>query len=119
MKKIIIGIVFIMLCGCVDLGRIGIHPELRTINMKGDKYAVENCLHSAGLLQNLSLIKGIPFPGGTERYDLQDSNYESVAWVDVSSHGEKQSSVNFYYLPGAPDAHKAVVSMISQCRDDL
>jgi hypothetical protein len=29
MNKTIISIMAVMLCGCVDLGRVGLHPELK------------------------------------------------------------------------------------------
>lgn len=119
MNKAVISILAIMLCGCVDLGRVGIHPELKTVYFKGQKHSVENCLYSAALSQKLSLMRGDPLPGGTDRYDLQDANYEDVAWVDISSFGRKQTSVNFYYAPNAPDVHKAISSMIAICQKEL
>ena len=119
MNKTIISVMAVMLCGCVDLGRVGIHPELKTVYFDGQKQIVENCLYSAALSQTLSLTKDDPLPGGTDRYDLQDANYENVAWVDVSPFGKKQTSVDFYYAPNAPDVHKSILSMISTCQNHL
>lgn len=119
MNKTAISIIAVMLCGCVDPGRVGIHPELKTAYFAGQKPAVENCLYSAALSQKLSLMKDDPLPGGTQRYNLQDANYEDVAWVDVSSFGKKQTSVDFYYAPHAPDVQRAILSMISSCQNDL
>lgn len=119
MNKLTIIIMALVLSGCVDLGRIGIHPELKTTYFNGHKKAVENCLYSAALVQRLSLMTDAPLPGGTDRYDVQDANYEDVAWVDISPFGNNQTSVSFYYAPNAPDVHKAVLSMISQCENEM
>ena len=117
MNKTIISIMAVMLCGCVDLGRVGLHPELKTAYFDGQKHIVESCLYSAALSQKLSLMKDDTLPGGTERYDLQDANYENVAWVDITPSGEKQTSAYFFYAPHDPDVHKSILSMIAKCQN--
>lgn len=108
-----------LLSGCIDLGRVGIHPELKTIYFKSHTNAVANCLYSAALKQELLLIKDDPLPGNTSRFNLQDEHYDNVAYVDISPSGENQSSVDFFYAPHAPDVHNAIVSMIAQCEREL
>jgi hypothetical protein len=109
MNKTIISIMAVMLCGCVDLGRVGLHPELKTAYFDGQKHIVESCLYSAALSQKLSLMKDDSLPGGTERYDLQDANYENVAWVDITPSGEKQTSAT-RVIPLLPDSQRSADS---------
>lgn len=119
MKKMVINIMGLVLSGCMDLGRIGIHPELKTTYFNGHKNAFENCLYSAALAQHLSMMTDAPIPGGIDRYILKDANYEDVAWVEISLLGNNQTSVSFYYAPNAPDVHKAILYMISQCEHEM
>ncbi|EPY7113996.1 hypothetical protein ACXEHT_004881 [Klebsiella variicola] len=119
MKKMVISIMRLVLSGCMDLGRIGSYPELKTTYFNGHKNALENCLYSAALAQHLSMMTDAPLPGGTDRYILQNAEYEDVAWVDISPFGNNQTSVSFYYAPNAPDVHKAILSMISQCKLEM
>lgn len=108
-----------LLFGCVDLGQIGIHPELQTVYFDGDVHTVANCLYYAALAQRLILTEGDPLPDGTQRFGLQDVNNAGVAWLDVSPSSHKQSSVEFFYAPHAPDIHKDISAIIYQCKKDL
>ncbi|WP_444878182.1 hypothetical protein [Citrobacter koseri] len=119
MNKIFLSILVLTLCGCVDLGRIGMHPELKTTYFNVNKHEVESCLEYSAFKQKLSLTVDDPLPGGTDRYNLTDAGYNDVAWVDISNFGDKQTSVSFYYAPHAPDVHKAILSMISVCQSNL
>jgi hypothetical protein len=101
MNKTIISIMAVMLCVAWTLV-VDLHPELKTAYFDGQKHIVESCLHSAALSQKLSLMKDDSLPGGTERYDLQDANYENVAWVDITPSGEKQTSAYFFTHPMIP-----------------
>ncbi|EPZ6101364.1 hypothetical protein ACX6VJ_001448 [Klebsiella variicola] len=115
MRKLPLVLIILTLSGCVDLGRVGMHPDLKTAYFNGHQNAVENCLYDAALNQKLSLMKDDPLPGGTKRYNLQDANYEDVAWVEVSKSGD-QTSVDFYY---APDVRSSIFAMIDQCQKSL
>lgn len=119
MNKLIMIMIVLITSGCVDLGRIGIHPELKTVYFNGHKNALEDCLYSAALTHHLSMLTDDPLPGGTDRYNLQDADYEDVAWVDISPFGNNQTSVSFYYAPNAPDVNKAILFMISQCEHEM
>ncbi|HBM3061562.1 TPA: hypothetical protein LVL72_004882 [Klebsiella oxytoca] len=116
MKIIPIGMVVFILCSCVDLGRVGIHPELKTTYIDENKNTVEACFYSAALQQHLSLSLDSPLPQGTDRYRLKDKNSQIVAWIEMGTFGHQQTSVDFYYAPHAPDIHKAVTAMIGQCK---
>lgn len=95
------------------------HPELKTAYFNGSQHEVANCLYSAALSQHLSLMRDEPFSDGSERYNLQDANYEDVAWVDFSTFSSKQISVSFFYAPNAPDVTSAINTMISECKQSL
>ena len=115
MHKLSLALIILTLSGCVALGHVGMHPDLKTAYFNGQRNAVENCLYDAALNQKLSLTKDDPMPGGTKRYNLQDVNYEDVAWVEVSKSGD-QTSVYFYY---APDVRSSIFAMIEQCQKSL
>ncbi|AVF37629.1 hypothetical protein [Rahnella sikkimica] len=116
MKNLLPVLIILTSSGCVDLGRVGMHPELKTAYFDGRQHEVINCLYSAALNQHLSLMRGDPYPDGSERYNLQDANFEDVAWIDVSTFSNKQTSVNFFYAPHAPDVTAAISAMVSQCK---
>lgn len=119
MNKFTLSIFAFTLSGCVDVGLVGIHPELRTTYVNGYKDDVESCLYSAAITQKMSLVADEPLPNETSRYDLQNSDDENVAWVDVSQLNNRQTEVSFYYAPHTPDIHKAVMAILSECRDVL
>lgn len=119
MNKFLVSLMFVTLCGCVDLGKIGIHPELKTIYFDASNKAVEDCLYESALNQRMLMMKDDPLPGGTARFNLQDANYDNVAYLDISTFDAKQTSVDFFYARHAPDVHKAIISMISQCKREL
>lgn len=119
MKMICVFIALFTLCSCVDLGRVGIHPELKTLYFDENQSAVADCLFSSALKQKLDLIPDdAALSEEVNRFSLRSKKDNAdVAWVDLSSStGAKQTSVNFYYAPHAPDVHRAIVSMISQCQ---
>lgn len=119
MKKLQIFFMIFASSGCVDLGGIGMHPELETAYFDSNQEKVADCLYSAALSQHLSLMKDDPLPDGSQRYNLQDANYEDVAWVDFSTFDSKKTSVNFFYAPHAPDVTSAINAMITQCKNSL
>lgn len=95
------------------------HPELKMAYLNGNRYEVANCFYSAALGQHLSLMEDEPLSDGAERYNLQDANYENVAWVDFSTFNSKQTSASFFYAPHSPNVTSAIDAMISQCKDAL
>jgi len=118
-NKIFLSILAFALCGCVDLGLVGIHPELKTVYFDGNKHDVESCFQYAVFKQKMSLTVDDPLPGGTERYNLKDTNYNDVAWIDITDSGKFQTAVNFYYAPHSPDIHQVISGMISLCQKRL
>jgi len=119
MKKAQIIFMVFASCGCVDLGRIGMHPELKTAYFDGNQHKVATCLYSAAISQHLFFMEDDPFPDGSQRYNLQDANYVDVAWVNFSTFNSKQTSVDFFYAPHAPDVTSAINAMISECKNSL
>ncbi|KAB8306255.1 hypothetical protein EH228_18390 [Erwinia endophytica] len=117
MKKLPLALFITTLCGCVDLGRVGLHPDTKTVYFDGHPYQIANCLDTAALRQHLSLMPDDPLPGGTKRYKLQDKNDQDVAWIDVAAFNDQQTNVDFFYAPHAPDVSAAIVAMISQCKN--
>lgn len=55
MKKIIIALSISLLGGCVDMGRVGLHPTTKTAYFNGHPFQVESCLSVAAQDQRLYL----------------------------------------------------------------
>ncbi|WP_449758260.1 hypothetical protein [Erwinia persicina] len=117
MKKIAMVLTALALCGCVDMGRVGMHPKVKTAYLNAHRHVGTDCLYQVAYRQHLSMEKDDPLPGGTERYNLLDKNYETVAWLDASPFGKKQTSVDFYYGPDEPEIERSIEAMISQCKN--
>lgn len=118
MNKVII-IVICMLSGCVDLGRVGLHPEGKSEYFVGERSEVENCIESSATRLNLSIMLDDTLPGGTKRYNLRDTNDELIAWIEISDFNSGQTDVDFFYAPHAPDVKNAISRMIQQCKHSL
>lgn len=119
MKKLIVSSCIFALCGCVDTGRVGMHPEMETAYIDGHPAKVEKCLSGAALAQRYTLVKDDPLPDGSKRFNLEDTNSEVVAWVESSAFNDQQTMVQFYYAPNAPEVQSAISTMISQCKNVL
>lgn len=119
MKANILTMIVFTLCGCVGMEGVSGQAELKTAYFDGQVYAVESCLYSSAIKQNLSLVVDSPLPRGNHRFNLQDKNGENVAWLDVSNSGNQQTSVYIYYAPHAPNIKNAVASIISDCQNSL
>ncbi|MBV4368115.1 hypothetical protein ACMGGR_18865 [Erwinia sp. BNK-24-b] len=115
MKKLSVAFSLLLLCGCVDMGRVGMHPELKSFYLDGSPHEVAGCLYSAASHQHLFLERDDPLPGGTRRYKLKDTDNEDVAWVEISSAPHKQSHVNVYQAREA-DVRTAVSAMVARCQ---
>lgn len=109
-------LIIIAISGCIDLGRVGTHPTLKTAYFDGKPQDVSDCLFLAAQKQRLTLLEDETGAGGLQRYNLKDGNDEDVAWIDLSSGGRRKTSANFYYAPHASEITAAINSMISQCR---
>ncbi|MGE9552949.1 hypothetical protein ACQPT2_17450 [Erwinia amylovora] len=119
MKKISMALMALSLCGCIDLGRVGMHPELKTVYFNGHQHAVQDCLYSAALQQGFSLLSDDKMLAGIDRYNLEDKNHEVAAWVDISPFGKEQTNADFFYASDAPDVKSAVFAIIAQCENSL
>lgn len=117
-RLLLLTMTIFVLTGCIDLGRVGMLPELKTAYFEGNPYTVTDCMNSAALEQHLSLNRDESSSDGTKRYNLQDANYEDVAWLEFNKFSHKQTSVLFYYAHHSPDVAKAITAMISQCKKE-
>lgn len=118
MKKIIIALSISLLGGCIDMGRVGLHPEMKTAYFDGHSYQVESCLNVAAQDQKRYLEQDDPLPNGMKRYNLEQNN-ETVAWVEIAKFSHHQTSATFYYDPKAPDISTVISAMIAQCKRSL
>ncbi|NEG63860.1 hypothetical protein GQQ23_16125 [Pantoea agglomerans] len=115
MKKIIIALSISLLGGCVDMGRVGLHPTTKTAYFDGHPFQVESCLSVAAQDQRLYLEQDEPLPDGTMRYNLEQDD-ETVAWVEIAKFSHHQTSATFYYDSKASDINTAVSAMIARCK---
>lgn len=115
MKRTIITLSLVLLGGCVDMGRVGLHPEMKSAYFDGDSYQVESCLTAAAQNQQVYLEQDDPLPNGGMRYNLMQEN-ETVAWVEVEKFSHHQTSATFYYELKAPDISTVVLTMIAACK---
>ncbi|HHS9760462.1 TPA: hypothetical protein ACTW9U_000959 [Klebsiella quasipneumoniae subsp. similipneumoniae] len=105
----------ILLSGCVDLGDVGIHPEEKTYYVNQGKSQVVDCLHYAATKENLSLEYDDTLPENVHKYNLINTETTAVAWVEISKFNSRQTSVEFYYAPHAPDIHRSVTAIAERC----
>ena len=115
MKKLAVMFV-LLLVGCVDLGRVGTHPDMKQVYLKGYPHNVADCLFAAAQSQHLRLERDGRLTQGIEKYNLTDRNYDNVAWIEIAAAGRQQSSVTFYYAK-EPDVSAAVSAMAARCKD--
>lgn len=116
MNKLLILFPALWLSGCVDLGKIGAHPDVASFYINQNKSVVADCLIYASSREHLSLEFDDSLPDGSERYNLKDSESIDVAWVEVSKFSGKQTLLQFYYAPHEPDLHKAILSIVDHCK---
>ncbi|WP_307570196.1 hypothetical protein [Pantoea anthophila] len=115
MKKSIIALSLILLSGCVDTGRVGLHPQVKTAYFDGHPWQLESCLSEAAQNQQLYLSQDEPLPGGTKRFNLEQDG-ETVAWVEIARFSRNQTSATFYADPKASDIQAAISDMVTACR---
>lgn len=117
MNKCLILFPALCLSGCVDLGKIGTHPEVASFYVDHPKSQVADCLIYASFREHLSLEFDDTLPDGSEKYNLQNSDSTDVAWVEVSKFSGKQTSIEFYYAPHDPEVQKSILSIVEQCKE--
>lgn len=115
MNRLIIALSVSLLSGCVDTGRVGLHPETKTAWFDGHPYQVESCLTEVAQNKQSYLEQDDPLPNGTKRYNLEKDN-ETVAWIEIAKFSHHQTSATFYYDPKAPDISALVSAMIAACK---
>lgn len=115
MKRLIIALSVSLLGGCVDMGRVGLHPETKTAWFDGHPYQVESCLTAMAQNQRAYLEQDDPLSDGTKRYNLEKDN-ETIAWIEITKFSHHQTSATFYYDPKAPDISALVSAMITNCQ---
>ncbi|QPG28476.1 hypothetical protein IV493_06560 [Pantoea sp. SM3640] len=116
MKRFITAVSIMILCGCVDVGRVGLHPDIKTAYYKGHVYQIESCLISTAMAQNLTLEEDAPLSGGTKRFNLVQSGNTVIAWIEIYRSDIHQTSTVFYYDSHAPDINTAVSAMMNTCK---
>lgn len=106
MKKIIIALSISLMGGCVDTGRVGLHPTTKTAYFDGHPFQVESCLSVAAQDQRLYLEQDEPLPDGTKRYNLEQDN-ETVAWVEIAKFSPHQTSATFTMIQSIRYQHSS------------
>lgn len=116
MQKFPVLFLMFLLCGCVDMGRVGLHPDVKTASIEGRKAAVEDCLLYEARKQNFVVEEDSPLSNDTDRFNLEDSSNTLVGWIEVSSSGKHTTDVDVFYAPNAPEVKKAVTTILSHCK---
>ncbi|MGC6387437.1 hypothetical protein ACMV8I_07160 [Ewingella sp. S1.OA.A_B6] len=107
-----------LLAGCVDLGHVGSHPQLKEAWFPANVEKTYTCLYSAALVNHLRLEEDESLPGGRRRFNLLNQNDELVAWLDMARSG-KQTDVDFFYGRNDKPIEQRLMAMIKQCRQEL
>ncbi|KMK02239.1 hypothetical protein ABW07_23520 [Pluralibacter gergoviae] len=118
-KKVVLSAMIFALGGCADLGRVGMHPDVRTASFSAPKSDIENCLYSSVSRVHLSISRDAPLADGTDRFNLLDRSDEKVAWVELSSVSRKSTAMSVYYAPHSAEIKKAVDAVITRCRAEF
>lgn len=116
MKKLFAVMFIFLLCGCVDLGRVGANPDLKVAYMKGNPHRVAECLYSGAFSQHLRMERDGHLSDGSGRYNLLDSRNEKIADIDISRSSHDETSVYFFQGRDA-DIRAAVTEMTERCKD--
>ncbi|MDU6434484.1 MAG: hypothetical protein E6556_17065 [Pantoea sp.] len=95
MKRISLCLFSCFLCGCVDVGQVSLHPQTTTGYFSAYRGEVESCLENEALRQQHQLQKDDPLPGGTDRFNLLNSQSEVVAWIEVAPFSKRRRSAYF------------------------
>ncbi|EQA1624823.1 hypothetical protein V5K00_RS22215 [Enterobacter asburiae] len=106
----------LFLSGCVNLGKIGTHPDVASFYINHTKSQVADCLIYASSKEHLFLEFDEFLPDGSEKYNLQDKDSTDVAWVEVSRFSGKQSIVEVYYAPHDLKLHESILAIANQCK---
>ncbi|BDO02950.1 hypothetical protein [Klebsiella quasipneumoniae] len=104
-----------LLSGCVDLGDVGIHPEEETYYVNQGKNQVIDCQQCAASKANLSLELFFIRIENIDSTLFLNTENTTVAWVEISNFNGRQTSVEFYYAPHAPDIHRSVTTIAERC----
>lgn len=106
----------IVIAGLLLSGFVGANPQQQNIDFDTDYISVRNCLGAAAAEDNLYFLEDKPLSMSTERFDLQNSNGDEVAIIDISSHGVKKSSAIFRYARYLSDMSQSISDIIQECR---
>lgn len=111
-----------LLAGCVDMGKVGMHPQLKEYWFSANTDTTYRCLDSEATLNGLRLEEGDPFPSGSRRFELYDKADVMVAHLDISPFGQpadKQTNVDLFYGRNDPQSERQLMTMMARCQKEL
>lgn len=111
-----------LLAGCVDLGKVGLHPQLKQFWLSANMDRTYRCLDDEAMLNGLRLKEDDPLPGGSRRFNLEDRDGIVVAWLDMTPFGQsggKQTSVDLFYGRNNPHTEQQLMTIMTQCEKTL
>ncbi|ROP59406.1 hypothetical protein EDF81_2208 [Enterobacter sp. BIGb0383] len=117
-NRMILVVSLSLLSGCVNLGKVGMHPQLKTSSFSASMDRTYRCLDSEAIRQALRLTEDDRLPGGGRRYNLLDQHNAVVAWLDMNSSG-KQTSIDLFYGRSEPQTERQLLTMVKQCQREL
>jgi hypothetical protein len=111
-----------LLAGCVDLGKVSLHPQLKQFWFSANMDSTYRCLDGEAMINGLRLEEDDPLPGGSRRFNLEDRDSLVVAWLDMTPFGQsthKQTSVDLFYGHNDPQTEQQLMAMMTQCKKTL
>ena len=111
-----------LLAGCVDMGKVGLHPQLKEYWFSVNTNTTYRCLDSEATLNSLRLEEVAPLSDGSRRFELYDKADVMVANLDISPFGQpvgKQTSVDLFYGRNDPQSARQLMAMVVQCQKKL
>ena len=104
-----------LLAGCVDLGNVGLHPQLKEFRFSRSMNQLYRCLDHEAMHNDLRLEEDGSLSTSSRRFNVLDKDGVVVAWLDMRS-SDRQTDVDLFY--GRNDRHTEghLMMMMAQCQ---
>ncbi|CAI1126347.1 hypothetical protein [Serratia ficaria] len=107
----------VLLAGCVDLGKVGMNPDMKQASFYGNSEDAYRCLNDKLTRNNLMLEEDEALSSGGRRFNLSQRDVV-VAWLDLTQSGH-ETSADFFYEKGNDKLSAALSAAITRCQKEL